>query len=208
MLLPHDKDKVVKEVINRNIKELIVNDKIDREIVYILKNNYNILITVRDELYDQEEYKYIYEDLNDIRLTTVVKHLLLYILDNKKGDMSHLQKAELIHLNDNLLFDNHTKRNLELVETLRLKERTYSLIWLLDKTKTAMGSRTLHNWLLNPLKTSVLGRAFLRRIENRDTNAMNGLYVYTYQVQDLLNLVYCYSHHNLSSYTTFAAAIL
>lgn len=151
LLLPHDKEKVVKEVINRNLSEIIVNDKIDREIVYILKNNYNILITVRDDLYDGEEYKYVYEDLNDIRLTTVVKHLLLYILDNKKGDMSHLQKVQLIHLNDNLLFDNHTKRNLELTETLRLKERTYSLLWLLDKTKTAMGGRLLKYNIENPL---------------------------------------------------------
>ena len=44
LLLPHDKDKVIKEVLNRNIKELIVNDKIDREIVYILKNTYKLTI--------------------------------------------------------------------------------------------------------------------------------------------------------------------
>ena len=48
--------------------------------------------------------------------------------------------------------DIHTVRNLELFETLRLKERTYSLIWLLDKCKTAMGSRKLKSWLLHPLK--------------------------------------------------------
>ena len=47
--------------------------------------------------------------------------------------------------------DVHTKRNLELTETLRLKQRNYSLIWLLDKTKTAMGSRTLKNMIENPL---------------------------------------------------------
>ena len=48
--------------------------------------------------------------------------------------------------------DIHSIRNLELVETLRLKERTYSLLWLIDKCKTAMGSRKLKNWMLNPLK--------------------------------------------------------
>ena len=48
--------------------------------------------------------------------------------------------------------DIHSIRNLELVETLRLKERTYSLVWLLDKCKTAMGSRKLKSWMLNPLK--------------------------------------------------------
>ena len=47
--------------------------------------------------------------------------------------------------------DIHTKRNLELTETLRLKQRNYSLIWLLDKTKTAMGSRLLKNYIENPL---------------------------------------------------------
>ena len=47
--------------------------------------------------------------------------------------------------------DIHTKRNLELTETLRLKQRNFSLIWLLDKTKTAMGSRTLKNMIENPL---------------------------------------------------------
>ena len=151
LLIDHDKEKVVKEVVNRNIKEIIVNDKIDREIIYVLKNTYNILITIRDDLYEGDQYKYISEDLKDIRMVTVVNHLISYILDNKKGDMSHLQKAEIINLHDNLLFDNHTKRNLELVETLRLKERTYSLLWLLDKTKTAMGSRLLKYNIENPL---------------------------------------------------------
>ena len=47
--------------------------------------------------------------------------------------------------------DVHTKRNLELTETLRLKQRQYSLLWLLDKTKTAMGSRMLKNYIENPL---------------------------------------------------------
>ena len=151
LLIDHDKEKAIKEVVNRNIKELIVNDKIDREIIYVLKNNYNILITIREEVYDKDEYKYITSDLKDIRMVTVVNHLISYILDNKKGDMSHLQKAQIVDLHDNLLFDNHTKRNLELVETLRLKERTYSLLWLLDKTKTAMGSRLLKYNIENPL---------------------------------------------------------
>ncbi len=201
LLLPHDKDKVVKEVINRNIKEIIVNDKIDREIVYILKNNYNVLITVRDELYDSDEYKYIYEDLNDIRLTTVVKHLISYILDNKKGDMSHLQKAELIHLNDNLLFDNHTKRNLELVETLRLKERTYSLLWLLDKTKTAMGGRLLKYNIENPLTDREEIERRYKTIETLLTSfiAKNDLITLLDEVYDLERLSGRISYGNLNA---------
>ena len=151
LLIEHDKEKVIKEIINRNIKEVIVNDKIDREIIYILKNNYNILVSIRDNLYEKGDYSYITSDLKDIRLTSTVNHLLAYILDNKKGDMSHLQKVIVVDNHKNLLFDSHTKRNLELVETLRLKERTYSLLWLLDKTKTAMGGRLLKYNIENPL---------------------------------------------------------
>ena len=47
--------------------------------------------------------------------------------------------------------DINTKRNLELVENLRTKEKKYSLLWLLDKTKTAFGARRLKNYILNPL---------------------------------------------------------
>ena len=201
LLLPHDKDKVIKEVLNRNIKELIVNDKIDREIVYILKNTYNILITVRDDLYDQEEYKYIYEDLNDVRLTTIVKHLISYILDNKKGDMSHLQKVELVHLNEHLLFDNHTKRNLELVETLRLKERTYSLLWFLDKTKTAMGGRLLKYNIENPLTDKEEIERRYKTIETLLTSfiAKNDLVTLLDEVYDLERLSGRISYGNLNA---------
>ena len=52
---------------------------------------------------------------------------------------------------DYLLFDVHTKKNLELTETIRTGDRTYSLLWLLDKTKTAMGGRLLKSQLENPL---------------------------------------------------------
>jgi DNA mismatch repair protein MutS len=47
--------------------------------------------------------------------------------------------------------DIHTKRNLELTESMRNKERMFSLLWLLDETKTAMGSRKLKSWLESPL---------------------------------------------------------
>ena len=155
LLLEYDKEKVIKEINNRNIKEIIVNDKIDREIISVLKENYHILVTVSDSIYSGSDYEYIVSDLQDIRMSTTIKHLLNYILETKKGDMSHLQKAEIVDLHKYLLFDSHTKRNLELTETLRQKERTYSLLWLLDKTKTAMGSRFLKYSIENPLTSSI-----------------------------------------------------
>ena len=151
LLIDHDKTKLLSEIITRGIKELIVNSNIDREILITLRENYHVLVTITDNVYNGNEYENVYKDLNDVRLVTTVKHLLDYIVSVKKGDLSHLQKTEIINLNNYLLFDMHTKKNLELTETIRLGERTYSLLWLLDKTKTAMGGRFLKQSIENPL---------------------------------------------------------
>ena len=151
IILEHDQDQVIKEILNYNLKEVIVNDKIDRTIISILREQYNILVTIQDNVYDGNEYDYMLSDIKDIRINTTVKHLLYYLVETKKGNLSHLQKVELVDHHKHLLFDVHTKKNLELVETIRNQDRTYSLLWLLDKTKTAMGSRCLKQNIENPL---------------------------------------------------------
>ena len=150
LILDNEVD-LLKEIVNKNIKELICNDKIDRELIYKLKNNYHILVTITDKLCDDMSYKYIYSDISDIRLITGIKHLLAYVTETKKVTLTHLKKANFYKENDYLQFDIHTKRNLELTETIRDNSRTYSLLWLLDKTKTAMGSRYLKRNIESPL---------------------------------------------------------
>ena len=151
LVVEHEKDKIIKEIINRNMKEIIVTDKVDIEVASTLRDSYHILVTSTNEIYPSDDYEYLYGEIQDIRLITGIKHLLQYVVETKKGNMSHLQKVEIVDNEKHLLFDTHTKRNLELTETLRLKERTYSLLWLLDKTKTAMGSRYLKYNIENPL---------------------------------------------------------
>lgn len=151
VILDYQSDKVLKEILSHNLKEVIVNNKIDRSIINILREQYHILVTIRDEIYDGDDYQYLTEDIKDIRIKTTIFHLLSYLLETKKGNLSHLQKVELIDYRKHLLFDVHTKKNLELVETLRNRDRTYSLLWLLDKTKTAMGGRFLKTNIENPL---------------------------------------------------------
>ena len=151
MLIEGEKDKVIKEVTKHGFKEVIVNDSINREIIEILRTNYNVLVTITKEELDDKNYEYIYKDIEDIRIVSTLKHLLYYIIDTKKGDLHHLQKCRIIKNSEFLEFDNNTKRNLELTETLRNRERQYSLLWLLDKNKTAMGSRYLKHNIENPL---------------------------------------------------------
>ena len=151
MLVEGEKEKVIKEIAKHGFKEVIVNDNTDREIIEILRSSYNILVTITKEESEDKNYEYIYKDIEDIRFVSTLKHLLYYILDTKKGDLHHLQKCKIIKNSEYLEFDNNTKRNLELTETLRNRERQYSLLWLLDKNKTAMGSRYLKYNIENPL---------------------------------------------------------
>ena len=150
-LVEGEQDQVIKEITRHGFKEVIVNDTIDREIVEILRSNYEVLVTITKESSDDKAYEYIYKDLEDVRLVNTLKHLLYYIIDTKKGDMHHLQKAQVIKSSEYLEFDINTKKNLELTETLRNRERQFSLLWLLDKNKTAMGSRFLKHNIENPL---------------------------------------------------------
>ena len=150
-LVEGESDKLIKEITRNGFKELIVNDTIDREVIDIFRTNYDILVTITKDELDDVDYNYIYKDIEDERIVKTIKHLLYYIIDTKKGDLHHLQTCKIIKSSMYLEFDVNTKKNLELVETLRNRERQFSLLWLLDKCKTAMGSRFLKNTILNPL---------------------------------------------------------
>ena len=149
LLIEHSKTKLVSEIVSLGIKEVIMKSNVDKEIYTILTRQFFIPVTITDEMSD--EYQNIYEDLEDIRYIESAKHIIAYIIHNQKSDLSHMQKLIIRTPNDRLKMDVHTQRNLELIETLRQKNRNFSLIWLLDKTKTAMGARLLKKYILNPL---------------------------------------------------------
>ena len=150
-LLNHNASNLVSEIVSLNLKEVVVDSTIDNSIINILKNQFKIVVSINDEIKDIEEYSYVYDELKDERLVMVTKHLLTYVTSTQMRSLSHIQKAILKENNKYLKMDIHTKRNLELTETLRLKQRNYSLIWVLDKTKTAMGARLLKTYIENPL---------------------------------------------------------
>lgn len=143
--------ELLQEIIRHGFEEIIVSDEIDRNFINTLRKTYQLNVTIYNEYNEEEQYNYIYKDLDDIRKERGIKHLLAYTVNTKKGDLSHLQVAKVELINAHLLLDEHTKRNLELTETLRLREKTYSLLWLLDKNQTAMGSRLLRKNLEFPL---------------------------------------------------------
>lgn len=150
-IIENDNTLLLNKIIFLGIKEIIANSKTNTEITSTLKSIYKLPITIIDDIEDFEETKYIYEDVEDKRYITGIKHLTTYLINNLKRNISHFQKLTIRKNNEYLKMDIHTKRNLELTESMRNKERLYSLLWLLDETKTAMGSRLLKTWIENPL---------------------------------------------------------
>ena len=146
-----DKDKLINTILSLGLKEVVFENDNNKELIDTLKNNYGIDISINSE-YLMDEYKYLYDDIKEVRYIQGIKHLLYYLVVKQLNDVSHIESVEIVNPDLYLSMDVHTVRNLELFETIRLKERMYSLIWFLDKTKTAMGSRCLKNWLSNPLK--------------------------------------------------------
>ena len=77
--------------------------------------------------------------------------LLKYLEETQKNSLSHLSRLTTYTTGNYMVLDSSTRRNLELVETLREKQKRGSLLWVLDKTKTAMGARTLRKNVEQPL---------------------------------------------------------
>ncbi len=144
-------EKLINELLNYNIKEVVVMHDVKPALIDLLKRQYNIEITFSDLLLE-DKYEKLLDQTNDVRIKNGIKHLFYYLDHRQLKDLSYVDKINIISQTDYLEMDVHTIRNLELTETVRLKDRTFSLIWLLDKCKTAMGSRKLKSWLLNPLK--------------------------------------------------------
>ena len=77
--------------------------------------------------------------------------LLQYLVDMQKSDISNITHIYPYLTSKYMLLDGSTRRNLELVETMRDKQKRGTLLWVLDKTKTAMGARTLRSFIEQPL---------------------------------------------------------
>ena len=85
-------------------------------------------------------------------VTLAAGALLLTLRDLQKNDLPHIRELELYVAGKFMQLDLAARRNLELTETMRGKEKRGSLLWVLDKTKTAMGARCLRSWLERPLR--------------------------------------------------------
>ena len=98
--------------------------------------------------------------------------LLQYLHETQKNSLSHLMELKVYSTENYMVIDSSTRRNLELCETLREKGKKGSLLWVLDKTKTAMGARTLRAYVEQPLIDREEIEERLEALEELNKNGM------------------------------------
>ena len=189
-ILDHNNSKVINKIIFLGIKEVILDSNVDKEIYHKLRDNYRITTSLIDDIYEGNDYDRVIKNVTDTRYIHGFKHLLNYLVVNQKRNMDHLEEIVIKKNDDYLKMDIHTKRNLELTESMRNKERMYSLLWLLDETKIAMGSRKLKSWIEFPLvdKDKIEKRYDVVSILNQEFILCEELRKYLYEVYDLERL--------------------
>ena len=154
------------EIIKFAPSELIYNATLELSGIDLadLKNRLNIALTpLADWYFDEEicekELKQHFKvgtldglGLKDFEIGTIAAgSVLRYLYETQKSSLSHITRLLTYVPGKYMVIDSSTRRNLELTETLREKQKRGSLLWVLDKTKTAMGARMLRSFVEQPL---------------------------------------------------------
>lgn len=150
-LLEDGFDGVLSELFNRPVKEIIVPPTFDEAHQKALQDRLGVTISKQEENTIPESFQSLVENLQDNRLITGFGQLFNYIQDTQKRSLDHLKPVYQIQLKEYMTLDMYSKRNLELMETIRKQGKKGSLLWVLDKTVTSMGARTLKKWVERPL---------------------------------------------------------
>ena len=183
-------DKLISEIVSLGIKEVVVTSDFDNSITKVLKNNYNIYVSIYDKDYSNINRSKV-SNLADAKLEDNTLKLISYITFNQKKEINHLMKPVIVNSKDYLSLNKECIRNLELVETIRNKDKMYSLLWFLDKTKTSMGSRMLKEFILKPVvsESEINKRHDLIDLFKKEFMSISELRDFLYQIYDLERLV-------------------
>ena len=192
-----DQDTLINEIVTINPNEIVVNQEIDENLkkqIYLTTET----ITIRESISDAS---YEVNQLTNNHMYLATQLLLDYVYHTQKRDLSHIETAITYAAVDFMKMDYYAKRNLELTESIRLKSKKGTLLWLMDETKTPMGARRLKQWIDRPLinkerieeRLSVV-ESFINHFIERDT-----LRGYLNQVYDIERLVGRVSYGNVNA---------
>ncbi len=156
-------NKLLDEIAKYSPSEIITNQSFYQSQHYMqqLKNRFNAYISSLDDQYYDECFcrELLYQRLcseplpeeNSELCINASGALMSYLEQTQKVSLGHIQQIIPYTLEEYMIIDIATRRNLELTETMREKARKGTLLWVLDKTMTSMGARTLRRWVEQPL---------------------------------------------------------
>jgi len=142
--------------------EIIINapESYCKDIVSFARDKFSpLIIDGADRLFGYERARVLMsrtfgdevDKVSSAEISMALGALLCYIEETQKTEISFVKNINIYSRGQYLELDLNTRRNLELVEAMRTKEKRGSLLWVLDKTKTAMGARLLRSWVIRPL---------------------------------------------------------
>ncbi len=181
----HDYARLVSELDALEAREIVINSYFDKSIIKDLKDKRRMVFSYQEDVEDNLEFEDKCYQIKDVRQVRTFKRLLAYLTFTQKRDLDYIKNARVLVNSTYLQMDNFTRTNLELTRTVRSSDRYGSLLWLLDKTKTAMGARMLKNWIVKPL-------ADLRAINERLNlvDSFTKRYIERKEIEDYLKEVY------------------
>lgn len=150
---------VLDEISKYSPAEILMPESIHKDLLQAITEKFNILYTQKTEEFfwenSIENLSYQFKEFNKADYSSSIINasngLLNYIMETQRISLTNISNIGYYNVTDYLSIDVNSRRNLELTETLRDKSKKGSLLWVLDKTCTAMGGRQLRKWIEQPL---------------------------------------------------------
>lgn len=161
--------KLLNQIARYQPSEIICNDSFSKDPLFsYITSQYQVMITVRPDSdfsaeklssystlmrknQESKDSSWSMDKVYDSLYQSAAGALLCYLEETQQSPIAHLRELVLIRIEDTMELDAATRRNLEITETIRSKSHVGSLLWSIDRTKTAMGGRLFRKWLEQPL---------------------------------------------------------
>ncbi|MFL0366208.1 DNA mismatch repair protein MutS [Pseudobacillus sp. 179-B 2D1 NHS] len=144
-------DEVLNELSTLRAKEVVTKQDLDENVRKALKERLGVTLSYEEQTAARDEFVSLTEQITVSGMQQAAHLLFHYLHRTQKRSLTHLQPVEVYEVHQFMKIDFYSKRNLELTETIRSKNKKGSLLWLLDETMTAMGGRMLKRWIDRPL---------------------------------------------------------
>lgn len=148
--LNHSYEEVLSNLINYDVKEVVVSTRCDANLINVIKANTKICITYFNNDSIDISYENLFKNLNDQRQISCVSTLMNYLQETQKRSLDYFKPAINIVLDKFLKLDHSSQVNLELTKNIKGEGSYGSLYWLLNQTKTPMGARLLKSYINEP----------------------------------------------------------